>query len=390
MIRIDLRTRIFLRALALLWIMILAVTLTSGATSVINQRAFARTIYQGQIRTLTLQMADLVLWDDQVALHKLMTEMTEKDAALGYVFLEHDGKPYVYTSPDGVPKSLLGLGPFPRELATVTAYKDQAGGRWLDVAQALPVGTTVLHLEVDDEVLFWQALSGLRGVLAVSGVVLLLGSLFAWNIALSTTREVMARQQVEQRLSNIHNFAFYDTLTQLPNRRLLNDRLNQAIATCKRSGRYGALMFLDLDNFKLLNDTHGHAVGDSLLVETARRISSCIRETDTAARFGGDEFVIMLGDLHEAQAEATAQAASIAEKIRSTLSEPYLLNNKRDSNAECAVEYRCTSSVGVVVFGRDVICEDILDAADRAMYQAKESGRNRCVVNLVGAGDTIR
>ena len=200
MITVDLRTRIFLRALGLLWALILAVTLASGASNVIHQREYARTVYQGQARILALQMADEVLRDDRVALYKLIVEVVAKDEALGYVFLERDGKPYVYTFPAGVPKGLLGLGPFSTEQATVMPFKDQAGVRWLDIAQTISADAAVLHLGVNVEVLFRQALTGLHGVLAVSGVVLLAGSLFAWNIAVSTTREVKARQQVEQEL----------------------------------------------------------------------------------------------------------------------------------------------------------------------------------------------
>ena len=127
----------------------------------------------------------------------------------------------------------------------------------------------------------------------------------------------------------IHNFAFFDALTQLPNRRLLNDRLSQTMLASKRSSHYGALMFLDLDNFKPLNDAHGHDAGDLLLVEVARRITQCVREVDTVARFGGDEFVIMLSDLDVDKTESIAQAAIVAEKIRSSLSEPYVLTLQR-------------------------------------------------------------
>src|SRR5208337_2810231 len=97
--------------------------------------------------------------------------------------------------------------------------------------------------------------------------------------------DITLRKETEDQ---VHNLAFYDALTQLPNRRLLNDRLTQTMAVSKRTGLYGALMFLDLDNFKPLNDNYGHGVGDLLLIEAARRIGSCVRETDTVARFGGD------------------------------------------------------------------------------------------------------
>jgi diguanylate cyclase (GGDEF)-like protein/hemerythrin-like metal-binding protein/PAS domain S-box-containing protein len=189
-------------------------------------------------------------------------------------------------------------------------------------------------------------------------------------------QDITERKLAEE---HIHNLAFYDSLTRVPNRRLLNDRLDQAIATSKRNSRYGALMFLDLDNFKLLNDTHGHKVGDLLLVEAARRIGSCIRETDTVARFGGDEFVILLSELKENRSESATEACSIAEKIRSLMSEPYRLEVKRVDNAETTIEHQCTSSIGVVVFNRQTGREDILKRADMAMYDAKKAGRN-CVI----------
>jgi diguanylate cyclase (GGDEF)-like protein len=149
------------------------------------------------------------------------------------------------------------------------------------------------------------------------------------------------------------------------------------MAASKRSGRYGALMFLDLDNFKPLNDKYGHGVGDLLLVEVARRIGSCVRETDTVARFGGDEFVVMLGELDEDKAESTAEASILAEKIRAILAEPYLLTIPQNGKAECLVEHHCTSSIGVVLFlNHEASQEDIVKWADMAMYQAKEDGRN--------------
>ena len=176
----------------------------------------------------------------------------------------------------------------------------------------------------------------------------------------------------------IRNLAFNDALTQLPNRRLLQDRLKQAMVASKRSGRYGAVMFLDLDNFKPLNDTHGHDMGDLLLIEVARRISRCVREIDTVARFGGDEFVVMLSVLDEDQELSTGQAAIVAEKIRIALAEPYLLTNKRADNTQITVEHHCTSSIGVVLFiSNETSPEDLLKLADMAMYQAKEGGRNR-------------
>jgi diguanylate cyclase (GGDEF)-like protein len=176
----------------------------------------------------------------------------------------------------------------------------------------------------------------------------------------------------------IRQLAFYDTLTKIPNRRLLIDRLDQSIASCKRTANFGALMFLDLDNFKPLNDTHGHKLGDLLLIEAARRIGTCIRETDTVARFGGDEFVVMLGMLVEDQIASELLAGGIAENILESLSAPYLLTLANQDKDAVIVEHRCTASIGVTIFnGNSGSHDDILKRADAAMYAAKQGGRNR-------------
>lgn len=182
------------------------------------------------------------------------------------------------------------------------------------------------------------------------------------------------RKQMED---EVRKLAFYDALTELPNRRLLNDRLKQALAASKRKGLYGALLFLDLDNFKPLNDEYGHDYGDLLLKEAGRRISHCVREVDTVARFGGDEFVVVLSELLADKTGSAAQTSMIAEKIRSTLAAPYLLSIKNEDFAQVSVEHHCTSSIGAVLF-RDQECSatDMLKWADLAMYQAKAAGRN--------------
>jgi len=186
--------------------------------------------------------------------------------------------------------------------------------------------------------------------------------------------DITERKQMEDQ---VRQLAFYDPLTKLPNRRLLNDRLRQSMATSKRSACYGALMVLDLDNFKSLNDTHGHLAGDMLLIEAARRLTSCVREMDTVARFGGDEFVVMLSNLSSDKTESSSQAAIIAEKIRSSLSAPYRLTLRNEAKEETTVEHQCTASIGVVLFiNSEVKQDDILKWADTAMYQAKEAGRN--------------
>ncbi len=181
----------------------------------------------------------------------------------------------------------------------------------------------------------------------------------------SVSSDISQRKQSEQ---EIHQLAFYDPLTKLPNRRLLLDRLQQAIAGSVRSGRYGALLFLDMDYFKTINDTQGHIMGDRLLIEVARRLQTCVREGDSVARLGGDEFVVVLEELSHQPDEAATQTELIAEKIRNELDQPYTLEN-----------YEChtTPSIGISLFrGHLENMEDLLKHADVAMYQAKAAGRN--------------
>ncbi len=194
------------------------------------------------------------------------------------------------------------------------------------------------------------------------------------------THFIAVKQDIEKRKEaegQIRDLAFHDALTHLPNRRLLNDRLEQAMAASRRSGRYGALLFLDLDNFKPLNDAHGHDVGDLLLVEVARRICSCVREIDTVARFGGDEFVVALSELETDKAKSILQANVIAEKIRVILAGSYALCIQPGGDGISTVEHHCTSSIGAVLFfDHEATPADIIKWADLAMYQAKAAGRN--------------
>jgi diguanylate cyclase (GGDEF)-like protein/PAS domain S-box-containing protein len=189
------------------------------------------------------------------------------------------------------------------------------------------------------------------------------------------SHDVTERKQAEEK---IHYLAFHDALTKLPNRRTLYDRLRQMMAASKRSACFGALIFLDLDNFKPLNDTYGHEFGDLLLIEVAARLKSCLREMDTVARFGGDEFVVVLGDLQVSESESTAQARVVAEKIRSTLREPYLLSIPCEGKAGAGIEHRCSASIGVALFlAHQPDPDTLLKWADAAMYRAKEEGRDR-------------
>ena len=166
----------------------------------------------------------------------------------------------------------------------------------------------------------------------------------------------------------IRQLAFYDPLTRLPNRRLLIDRLHHAVTMSIRSKRHGGLLFIDLDNFKTVNDTMGHGAGDVLLQQVAERLSGCVRAGDTVARQGGDEFVILLEDLSEVQEEARTQTAIIGKKILDALNRPYLL-----------AEHVChnSASIGATVFnGESGSTDEQLKRADQAMYRAKLAGRN--------------
>lgn len=197
--------------------------------------------------------------------------------------------------------------------------------------------------------------------------VLAIGSVVRWRM-LSTQRRERELRQLKQAHDEIRNLAFFDPLTGLPNRRLLLDRLQQTLAGGARTNRKRALLFVDLDNFKTLNDTVGHHVGDLLLQEVARRITARVRETDTVARLGGDEFVVLLLDLSEIAEDAAAQAKTVAEKILAAIDQPYRLAER-----EC----RGSSSIGITIFGhRRDSTNEVLQQADIAMYQAKAAGRN--------------
>ena len=190
----------------------------------------------------------------------------------------------------------------------------------------------------------------------------------------ATYTDITVRKAADDEIKNL---AFFDELTHLPNRRMLMDRLSLTLAASKRSGRYGALMFLDLDNFKPLNDKYGHEVGDLHLIEVARRLSSCVREADTIVRFGGDEFVVMLGAPDVNQVELPTQVGLIAEKIRFIVAEPYILDIEQNGHPATTINYHCTASIGVVVLSHQHTSpEEILKCADIAMYKAKKEGGN--------------
>jgi diguanylate cyclase (GGDEF)-like protein/PAS domain S-box-containing protein len=185
---------------------------------------------------------------------------------------------------------------------------------------------------------------------------------------LAIKQDITEKKKAE---AEIHNLAYFDPLTSLPNRRLLMDRLGQALIASNRSQLYGALLILDLDNFKTLNDTQGHDVGDLLLIKVAQRLTANVRQEDTVSRLGGDEYVVMLEGLGLVEESAATQAEIIAEKVRLALAQPYDLSGVE----QC---HQSSVSIGMTLFhGLDNTTDVLLKQADVALYQAKDAGRNK-------------
>lgn len=177
--------------------------------------------------------------------------------------------------------------------------------------------------------------------------------------------DISERKSAEQKIQHL---AFFDPLTSLPNRRLLHDRLQQAVMSCSRKGQYAALIFLDLDEFKNVNDLYGHQVGDEMLCQVAGRLKDNLRELDTVARLGGDEFVLLLEELGPLAEEAGAEIEHIGSKLLQALREPYLVNGQAFSN---------TASLGVVLFNDDRhSADELMQHADMTMYSSKAAGKN--------------
>jgi diguanylate cyclase (GGDEF)-like protein/PAS domain S-box-containing protein len=263
------------------------------------------------------------------------------ESVMGYPPHAFLGKPVGAINPVQQPGEAAAVAPllqaiervFKRELpqeAELTLLSTHHGERVLDV-----------HLVPE-----WNAGGGVDSVLAIA-------------------RDITERKKTEDR---IHTLAFYDQLTGLPNRPLLVDRLHQAMNVSERTGCYGALFLIDLDNFKTLNDTLGHNMGDLLLTQVASRLSGCVRGSDTVARWGGDEFLVLILTESKIESEAAADTKAVALKILTQLNVPYALEG---------VPYRCTPSLGATIFhGHGSSVENLTKEADIAMYKSKNAGRN--------------
>lgn len=283
--------------------------------------------------------------------------------------LEEQGLAYQLsrTHPDSGHKQVLTASTAPLEAHPVVQQLTIPNNVWtLEVAPIKgwgnPVGLAV------------QAVLGIIFSLVLAYATRLLLELKHHKVGLESlvtrrTQEMTSAQnELQATLTEVKQLAFYDPLTKLPNRRLLQDRLQQALAVSARSGQHGALQFIDLDNFKTLNDTLGHGVGDLLLEQVGLRLTGCMREGDTVARLGGDEFVVMLESLSKDTSEALVQARKVGEKVLNAINQPYRLL-EHDVNI--------TPSIGVTLYsGHQDTMENLLKQADLAMYQSKTAGRN--------------
>lgn len=235
--------------------------------------------------------------------------------------------------------------------------------------------TEMRFLKLDGSVMEVQAqatLTDYEGIPAVH---------VAWRDITEQKKTVLLQRESKDRMQvadDVLQLAFQDMLTGLPNRRVLMERVNQTRLESKRHGRYAALLLLDLDNFKPLNDTYGHAAGDLLLIEVGQRLQRCVRQTDLVVRFGGDEFVVLLNALSTDLTESAQRASAVGEQISESLKQAYYLEVQDEKQVTSTIEHRCTASIGMALFVNDDADHDeILKWADTAMYKAKKTGKNR-------------
>lgn len=308
----------------------------NGLLDTLHEREKKLTASEARLRTLSEMSSDF-FWETD-AVHRVVLHTANDPRA--------DGRKAVLSMPMGarrwdIPSIAPDEAGWQMHRETLEAHQPF---RNFEISRALPDGS-VHHVSVSGDPVF-DADNRFVGYL---------------GIGTDITKAKEAQFQIQ-------SLAFFDPLTGLPNRRLLMDRLKVAIANLVRHQRRGALLFVDLDNFKQLNDTLGHDAGDLLLKQVAQGLSACIREGDTVARLGGDEFVVMLEDLSDNPLEAHAQAEKVAHKILQTLNQSYRLGD---------AERTVTPSIGVALFGAEAeTVDEPLKRADIAMYKAKAAGRN--------------
>ena len=308
----------------------------------------------GSLTDVTEHKASLAVLQESEARFRALTELSsdwywEQDA--DHRFIRFDGALQAGKTKTG--ERNIGLTRWDAGAINMTEADWQAHRALLDAR--LPFYELELCDHDADGVVFWISVSG-APIFDSHGV---------FKGYRGIGRSITERKADE---AKIERLAFYDVLTDLPNRRLLQDHLQYAVAACARGRLHGALLFIDLDNFKDLNDTRGHDVGDRLLTLVARRLQACVRESDTVARLGGDEFIVLLQDLDGTAAQAGLQAEAVGQKILLQLNAPYDLPGG---------PHHSTPSLGIVlIHGQRQSVDELLKQADLAMYEAKAAGRN--------------
>lgn len=346
-------------------------------TAVREERAyfnFPHRLASGEIRDVEVYSAPIEV-EGKVLLYSIVRDVTERRAAHSALELSELRYRTIFrTSLDAIDIRRLDNGLFievNQAFAEVMGYQpSEVIGRtsselgvWVDLDQRQRI-IDLLHAKsvcrnVETQFrtksgkIFWGVISS--SLIEIDGI----------ECVLSVTRDISEAKTAEEK---IRNLAFYDPLTGLVNRHLLHDRLCKLTTAAARSAQQHALLFVDLDNFKPLNDTFGHDLGDLLLQQAASRLLACVRKTDTVARLGGDEFIVILENLCENPREARIPASSVGEKILASIGAPYTLEDH---------EWRCTASVGIALFGeREITPNVVMQRADKAMYLAKAAGRN--------------
>ena len=306
------------------------------------------------------------LEDEKDQLGKMVDALQRSDARLKSVF---DASPDALLISDAQGRIIMGN----RQVNPLLGYSvDELLGQSIDIL--VPDQKRTKHAGLRESYCLASNLHAMRQGLVEASARRKDGSEFPVEISLSqiesggsflvasAMRDVTERKRMEKEL---RNFAFSDALTQLPNRRQLMDRLKHALRVCKRHYSYGAVLFLDLNKFKLLNDTYGHDVGDQLLIEVAKRLKNLTRDTDTVARLGGDEFVVLLEDIDKEASKAALHAAHVLEKISLSLADEYVLGS---------IRHHGTASIGFTLFsGADTDIDQIIKNADAAMYASKKT-----------------